>query len=47
MHENEHMTNMLMDLNRQVTGFWHEKQLQALLYPLSHLRKHGGEEPEE
>ena len=43
----EHMNRALVDLNRQTTVSWHEKELQALLYPMGHLRKSGAEMAED
>lgn len=41
------MNRALIDLDRQTTVSWHEKQLQALLYPMGHLRKSGAEAAED
>jgi len=43
----EHTDRTLISLNRQTTVSWHEKGLQALLYPIGHLRKLGTEAVED
>jgi len=43
----EHMNRKLIDLNRQTTVSWHEKELQTLLYPMGYLRKSGTEVAED